>query len=206
MNVLYWNETDYMSRGCKHEHLHGPHELRLQVDEGPTDLHLIISHKHTYSASDHSMISFLQPDHKQQQTRMRELYYWSWDPSSKTAHKNCKGNQRKSCKWDSEGVIFAEIKPFSSCGWTTTCMVVTAPGISHNGLLHSPTVLLFSNILPALINLMSFTVCGPSSFSVQNKKCLNVLHINNSIIKKHRDWSKFRHDYQLKFWSNASIK
>lgn len=51
-------------------------------------------------------------------------------------------------------------------GWTTTCMVVTPPGILHNGLLHSPTVLLFSSIFPALINLTSFTVFGPFSFSL----------------------------------------
>lgn len=51
-------------------------------------------------------------------------------------------------------------------GWTTTCMVVTPPGISQRGLRHSPTVLLFSSILPALINLRSFTVLGPCSLSL----------------------------------------
>jgi hypothetical protein len=43
--------------------------------------------------------------------------------------------------------------------------VVTAPEKLPTGLLQSPTVLLFSNILPALISLTSFTVFGPFSLS-----------------------------------------
>lgn len=54
-------------------------------------------------------------------------------------------------------------------GWTTTCMIVTPPGISHNGLLQSPTVMLLSSIFPALINLTSFTVLGPFSFSLGHR-------------------------------------
>lgn len=67
--------------------------------------------------------------------------------------------------------------PFSQEGcWTTTCMVVTPPGMSHNGLWHSPSVLLFSNIFPALINLTSFTVLGPFSFSKKTRiSYLNIL-------------------------------
>jgi len=64
--------------------------------------------------------------------------------------------------------------PFSTeDGWTTTCMVVTPPGMSHSGLWHSPTVLLFSSIFPALINLTSFNVLGPFSFSGQILTGLN---------------------------------
>jgi len=63
--------------------------------------------------------------------------------------------------------LFAPFFSFSEEGcWTTTCIVVTPPGMSHNGLRHSPSVLLFSNIFPALINLTSFTVLGPLSFSL----------------------------------------
>lgn len=63
--------------------------------------------------------------------------------------------------------------PLSRIGvWTTTCMVVTPPGISHKGLLHSPSVLLFSSIFPALINFTSFTVLGPFCFSVQ-QNCID---------------------------------
>lgn len=51
-------------------------------------------------------------------------------------------------------------------GWITTCMVVTLPGMSYNGLLQSLSVLLFSKILPALIIFTSLTVLGPFSFSL----------------------------------------
>lgn len=63
------------------------------------------------------------------------------------------------------------VVPFSWGGWlTTTCMVVIPPGTSHSPLLHSPTVLLFSNICPALIIFKSFTVLGAFALSVTQKK------------------------------------
>lgn len=62
---------------------------------------------------------------------------------------------------------FDSFFPLSEGGaWTKTCMVVTPPGTSHNGLLHSPKVLLFSRIFPALIIFTSFTVLGPFSLSL----------------------------------------
>lgn len=67
------------------------------------------------------------------------------------------------------------IKPFSVVGGcTTTCIVVTVPGASHRGLWHSPTVLLFSNIFPALINFKSFIVFGPFSLSSKQKTNLQL--------------------------------
>jgi len=62
---------------------------------------------------------------------------------------------------------FESFFPLSEGGaWTKTCMVVTPPGTSHKGLLHSPKVLLFSRIFPALIIFTSFTVLGPFSLSL----------------------------------------
>jgi len=52
---------------------------------------------------------------------------------------------------------------------TTTCIVVI-PEKSQIGLLHSDRVLLFSNIFPALISLISFTVLGPFSLSVDKEQ------------------------------------
>lgn len=71
------------------------------------------------------------------------------------------------------GIINISITlPFSGgVGWTTTCIVVTPPGISHKGFLHSPTVVLFSNILPALINFKSSTVLGPFPLSTKRQTC-----------------------------------
>lgn len=86
-------------------------------------------------------------------------------------------------------------------GWTTTCMVVTPPGISHNGLLHSATVLLFSNILPALINLTSFTVRGPLSFSI-HKICLR----KHDLETCNQDCIQYlRKDYRKKINSRKSL-
>ncbi|KAK2413075.1 membrane-anchored ubiquitin-fold protein [Trifolium repens] len=65
-----------------------------------------------------------------------------------------------------------DIRPLSVVGGcTTTCIVVTVPGASHKGLWlwHSPTVLLFSNIFPALIIFKSFIVLGPISLSSKHK-------------------------------------
>lgn len=45
-------------------------------------------------------------------------------------------------------------------GCTTACIVITPFGSSPNGILHCPTVLLFSKIFPALINLTSFAAFG----------------------------------------------
>lgn len=49
---------------------------------------------------------------------------------------------------------------FARDGCTTTCMIITPPAISPNGALHWPTVLLFSKILPELINFTSFADFG----------------------------------------------
>lgn len=78
--------------------------------------------------------------------------------------------QTQICK-DVENVSFKSCNrgipvPFSEGGRTTTCIVVTSAA-SQIGLLHSPNVLLFSNTFPAFINLTSFTVLGPFSFSGQ---------------------------------------
>lgn len=52
-------------------------------------------------------------------------------------------------------------------GRKTTCMVITQPGISPSITLESASVLLFSKIFPAFINLRSFIVFGPFCFSAQ---------------------------------------
>lgn len=57
---------------------------------------------------------------------------------------------------------------FARDGCTTTCMVITAFGSSPKGTLHCPTVLLFSNILPAFISFMSFADLGAIFLSATN--------------------------------------
>lgn len=56
--------------------------------------------------------------------------------------------------------------------------MVTPPGVSTRGLLHSPTVLLFSNIFPALINFTSLMVLGPLSFSNWKEKKQSISLVN----------------------------
>lgn len=52
-------------------------------------------------------------------------------------------------------------------GRTTTCIVMTPPGSSPTETLDSARVLLFSNILPALISFTSFIVFGAFSLSIR---------------------------------------
>lgn len=49
---------------------------------------------------------------------------------------------------------------FERDGCTTTCIIIAPPVTSPNGTLQWPTVLLFSKILPELINFTSFTAFG----------------------------------------------
>ena len=59
----------------------------------------------------------------------------------------------------------------SACGGrTTTCIVITPPGISPTGTWDSASVRLFSNILPALISFKSLTVFGAISLSVSKNE------------------------------------
>jgi hypothetical protein len=58
-------------------------------------------------------------------------------------------------------------------GRKTTCMVITHPGISPKITLESASVLLFSKILPAFINLRSLIVFGPFCFSAQTHNSTN---------------------------------
>lgn len=51
-------------------------------------------------------------------------------------------------------------------GCTTACIVITPFGSSPRCILHCPTVLLFSKIFPALINLTSFAALGAIFLSV----------------------------------------
>lgn len=63
---------------------------------------------------------------------------------------------------------FANDLPLSVVGGrTTTCIVMTPPGISLTGDRDSARVLLFSNIFPAFMSFNSFIVLGPFSFSVK---------------------------------------
>lgn len=54
-------------------------------------------------------------------------------------------------------------------GRTTTCIVMTTPGSSPTSTRDSERVLLFSKILPAFINFMSFILFGPFSFSAKDQ-------------------------------------
>jgi hypothetical protein len=59
----------------------------------------------------------------------------------------------------------------SACGGrTTTCIVITPPGISPTGTRDSASVRLFSNILPPLISFKSLTVFGAISLSVSSNE------------------------------------
>lgn len=57
--------------------------------------------------------------------------------------------------------VFALVKDIC----TTACIVITPFGSSPKGVLHCPTVLLFSKIFPAFINFMSFADLGPPFLS-----------------------------------------
>lgn len=121
---------------------------------------------HNFSSSKHKRMSTWHP----KSARINSQQFSNW-PS----HGFPTGKREKWFSTISENNI-----PLSIGGaWTKTCMVVTPPGTSHNGLLHSPNVLLFSRILPALIIFTSFTVLGPFSFSDQ-KECW--MRINKSSI------------------------
>lgn len=55
-------------------------------------------------------------------------------------------------------------------GCTTTCMVTTPEGSSPKGDLHWAIVVLFSNTLPALINLTSLATFGIIFLSAENAR------------------------------------
>lgn len=55
-------------------------------------------------------------------------------------------------------------------GLTTTCIVIAPPGTSPTGTLDCETVLLFSRILPALINLISLIDFGCPGVPIEDKE------------------------------------
>lgn len=78
--------------------------------------------------------------------------------------------QESQAQWSQPGRVDGGMVPLALsfvAGRKTTCMVMTHPGISPKITLESASVLLFSKILPAFINLRSFIVFGPFCFSAQ---------------------------------------
>lgn len=78
-------------------------------------------------------------------------------------------NKKASIQEDIQCIWKLPVFAFAKDGCTTTCMVITPLGSSPNGTLHWPTVLLFSNIFPALISLTSFAALGAIFLSDTNQ-------------------------------------
>jgi len=72
---------------------------------------------------------------------------------------------------------FFSVFTLAKDGCTTTCMVMTPFGSSPKGVLHWPTVLLFSRILPAFINLTSFAAVGANFLSLGHSEMILSLSI-----------------------------
>lgn len=70
---------------------------------------------------------------------------------------------------------------FVGDGCTTTCIVMTDLGRSSNGALHCATVLPFSKILPAFINLMSLADFGTTFLSIKTTHSKPQIQLVNKI-------------------------
>lgn len=93
------------------------------------------------------------------------VIYKSWI-RSRSSHKNMTSERRQPKR-----LCLAYLPVFFSVreGRMTTCIVMIPPGSSPTGSLDSASVLLFSSILPALINFMSWIVFGRFSLSTKER-------------------------------------